>query len=179
MLDKSIQQGLNNQITMELYSAYLYGQMAAYFESKDLRGFSHWMKVQAQEEIGHGMILFNFVCDRGGEVELGQLDKPPHKFESPIIAMKTALEHEEKVSASINKLYKKANEANDLATKNRLEWFIEEQVEEEATPQEIIARLELAGDDGSGLFMIDQELEQRQFQMPEPLFEEQQATVNQ
>lgn len=169
MLSKQLLDGLNDQITKELYSSYLYLQMAAHFNNQSLSGLATWMKVQAQEEIAHAMIFYNYVGERGERVELGAIDKPESDYTSALDVFKKTLAHEQKVTASINNLMSMAIEEKDYATRNRLEWFIGEQVEEEANPSEIIGKLELIGEQGNALFMLDKELGARTFVLPSPL----------
>lgn len=169
MLSEGMTQALNEQITKELYSSYLYLQMAAYLDDQNLRGFATWMKAQAQEEIAHAMIFYNYVNERGGRVVLGPIEQPPTDFTSPLDVFEKTLAHEKLVTASINSLMDLAVEEKDYATRNRLEWFIGEQVEEEANPAEIIGKLNLIGGKGGGLFMLDNELGARVFVMPSPL----------
>lgn len=166
--DKMVTQ-FNEQINKELYSSYLYLQMAAFFQDINLPGLASWMKVQAQEEIAHAMIFFNYVGERGGKVVLGAIGKPEADFQSPLDVFKATLAHERKVTASINALMDLAMAERDYASRNRLEWFISEQVEEEAGATEIVAKLELIGDKGGGLFMLDKELGARTFVPPAPL----------
>ena len=170
MLSDEILASLNDQITKELYSSYLYLQMAAYFDDVDLPGFASWMKVQAQEEIAHAMIFYNYVNERSGRVSLGAIDQPPADYASVLDVFEKTLAHEQKVTASIDSIMDLAIEQKDYATRNRLEWFIEEQVEEEANPSEIIGKLKLIGDGkGGGLFMLDKEAGARVFTTPPPL----------
>jgi ferritin len=168
MLNEKMLDALNDQITKELYSSYLYLQMAAWLDDHSLPGMATWMKVQAQEEIAHAMIFYNYVSERNGFVDLGAIDKPPASFESVTDVFETTLEHEQKVTASINNLMDIALEIKDYATQNRLEWFIGEQVEEEANAHDILGQLELIGG-GHALFMIDKELGARTFVPPSPL----------
>lgn len=162
MPTKAVEAGLNKQITMEFDSAYLYLSMAAYFEQQSLPGFGHWMRLQHQEELSHGMKLFNFVLDNGGRVELETVAKPLSEFDSPLGVMLLTLQHEEKVTASINKLYELALSEKDYPTQLVLQWFIAEQTEEEKTVGEIIAQLRMIGDNGSAMLMIDRRLAARQ-----------------
>lgn len=168
MLSERMLNALNDQITKELYSSYLYLQMAAYFDDSSLSGFANWMKVQAQEEASHAMIFYNYVCERGGMVDLGAIEKPPADYADALEVFKKVLAHEEVVTASINNLMDIAREEKDYATQNRLEWFIAEQVEEEATAGDLIGKLELVSG-GHGVFMVDKELGARAFNPPSPL----------
>ncbi len=150
--------GINDQVAKEFYAAYLYLSMAAYCDGKNLPGFAHWMRMQFQEELGHALRLFDFVLERGGQAELQAIDKPPVDFGSPLDVMKAALAHEQKVTASINRLYELADKEKDYPAQLMLQWFITEQVEEERSVGDIIAQLELAGDGGPALLMMDRQL---------------------
>src|SRR5687768_16066736 len=133
MLAQGVQDAINQQIKHEFFSAYVYLSMSAYFESTNLPGFATWMRSQAQEEVTHGMKLFDFINDRGGRVVLHPIDGPPTDFKSPLEVFEQALKHEQAVTAMIHKLYEVAFKANDFATQVELQWFITEQVEEEKT----------------------------------------------
>lgn len=154
---------LNKQINAEIYSAYLYLSMAAYFESIGLKGFANWMRVQWQEELTHAMRIYDYVVERGGRVRLHAVDEPPSEWKSPLEAFEAAHNHEMKVTAMINELVELALKERDFATYNMLQWFVDEQIEEEASTQEVVNKLKLVGDDGKGIFMLDRELAQRQF----------------
>ena len=168
MINDKMLKAFNDQITREIYSAYIYLQMAAWFEEKSLEGFAQWMKVQSQEEMAHAMVFWNHVYERGGQVELGALEKPPVAFASPQEVFEKALEHEKYISDSINKILDLAIESSDHASKPVLNWFVEEQIEEEDAPTRIIEKLKMIGD-GNGLFMLDKEMGVRTFNMPAPL----------
>jgi len=161
MLSKTLQDALNEQIKNELYSAYVYLSMSAHFEAQNLRGFAHWMRVQSQEEVSHALRIFDFVNDRGGRVVLQAIDKPPVEFKSPLDAFQNALTHERKVTGMIHKLYELAVKENDYPAQVMLQWFIEEQVEEEKSATEVVDQLKLIGDQGAGLFMLDRQLGER------------------
>jgi len=161
MLNKTVERAINEQIQAELYSAYLYLSMAAYSAAANLPGFAHWMKVQSQEETEHAMKFFNYVNERGGRVMLKALDQPPVEFESPVDLFKKVLEHEQLVTGLINDLYELAVKENDYATQVLLHWFIEEQVEEEASAAQIVETLKMAGDKGNALIMVDKGLTKR------------------
>ncbi len=161
MLNKRLQTALNDQIKEELESAYIYLSMCAYFEAQNLRGMARWMRLQAQEEVGHAMKIFDFINDRGGRVELEAIAKPPVKFKSPLDAFQKALAHERKITGLINKLYDLADDEDDYPTEVMLQWFIEEQVEEEKSVSEVVAQLELIGDQGAGLLILDKHLGER------------------
>lgn len=166
MIDEKMQDALNRQLNAELYSAYLYLSMSAYFLSVNLGGFANWMRVQAQEELTHAMKFYDYVNERGGRVVLQAVDEPPSEWNSPLVVFEHVYQHEQKVTGMINKLVDLAVEARDHATNNFLQWFVSEQVEEEASAEEVVQRLKLVGDDPSGLFMIDRELAQRTFVAP-------------
>lgn len=157
-MKKPVQDALNAQIGDELYAAHLYLAMAAYFEHENLRGFAHWMRLQNAEEVAHAMRIFDFMNDNGGRVVLDAIDKPPTAFKSPREVMQQALKHEQSVTKSINQLYELAQKEKEYPAQLMLQWFIDEQVEEERQASDIIARLELAGDSPPALFMIDKEL---------------------
>jgi ferritin len=161
MLTEPVENALNEQINAELYSEYLYLAMAAYYEDEGLAGFSSWMRAQADEENAHAMRLYDYVLERDGRVRLDSIDSPPTEWASPKDAFKAAYEHEVKISGMIDDLVAIAREENDNATENMLQWFVAEQVEEEATTQAILDKLRHVGNDGTGLLMIDQELGQR------------------
>ena len=158
MLSKEIQEAINAQIHHEFHSAYLYLAMSAYMESVNFKGFAHWMRVQAQEEIAHAMKLFDYVNDRNGRVTLRALEQPPAGFKSVLATFEQALEHEVKVTGMIHDLYALANKENDYPTQVALQWFITEQVEEEDSATEVVDRLKIAGEDGAALLMLDTEL---------------------
>jgi ferritin len=166
MLSKKMEKAINQQINAELYSSYLYLSMATYFESTSLGGFSNWMRQQAQEELFHGMKMFDFVCERGGRVTLQAIDKPPAKWKSPLDAFENVLSHEQKVTGLINDLVNLALDERDHATNIFLQWFVSEQVEEEDTAGGLVDKLKLIGKDANGLFMLDTDLASRTFTMP-------------
>lgn len=161
MLSKAMQDAINAQIRDELYSAYLYLSMAAYFEAASLPGFASWMRAQSQEEVDHAMKFFDFVNERGGRVELQAIEQPTVEFESPLAVFEATYEHEQKVTGLIHNLYALAVEKNDYAAQVMLHWFIDEQVEEEATASQIVDLLERIGESDQGLIMLDRELGRR------------------
>lgn len=161
MLSNSMQDALNKQIRDELYSAYMYLSMAAYFGSISLPGFAAWMRAQSEEEVEHAMKLFDFVGERGGRVELHAIEQPPVDFESPRAVFEKTYEHEKKVTGLIHDLYARALDENDYASQVMLHWFIEEQVEEEDGVSQILDTLERIGEKGQGLIMLDRELGRR------------------
>jgi ferritin len=158
MLSEKMLNELNDQINAELHSAYLYLAMAAHFEDINLTGMANWMKVQAQEEVGHAMRFYGYVFDRNARVELKMIEGPQTKWDSPLAAFEAALEHEKYITNRINQLVDMAVEDNDHATRSFLNWFVDEQVEEEASANDIVQRLKNVGDNKAGLFILDREL---------------------
>ena len=158
MLSKTLQDAFNAQINNELYSAYLYLSMAAHFDSKNLPGFARWMHIQYQEETKHAMKLYTYVYDRAGAVTLKAIAQPPTKFKTPLEIFEQVLEHEQKVTGMINKLYELSVKEKDYPTQSMLKWFIDEQVEEEKSAGEIIAMLKMIGDSQVSLMMADHQV---------------------
>ncbi|MFC7019275.1 MULTISPECIES: ferritin [Haloarcula] len=161
MLKDPIEDALNEQINAELFSEYLYLSMAAYFADEGLPGFASWMRAQADEEHEHAMRIYDYVLERDGRVMLDAIDAPQTAWPDPVTAFEDAYEHEVEISRLIDDLVALARQENDNATENMLQWFVAEQVEEEATAQDILDQLRLVGDDGPGLLLIDRELAQR------------------
>jgi ferritin len=163
IMDKKLVKGMNDQINFELYSSYLYLSMASYLKSLNLNGFSNWMDVQVKEELAHTTRFYNFLHDRGEEVVLEAIARPEGKWNSPLEVFQDALKHEKKVTERINKLTNMAAELSDHASSNFLQWFVNEQVEEEANVVNVIEQIKLVG---GALFMLDRELSQRVFVDP-------------
>ena len=163
MLTDRMHKALNDQVQAEFESAYIYLAMAAYFDDKGLDGMANWMNVQFQEEQTHAMKFYRYILERNGRVELQALTKPPRDWPSPLAAFEAALAHERMISGRIGDLASLAIEEKDHATHNMLQWFISEQVEEEANVDAIVTQMRLVGENGHGLFMIDRELRGRQF----------------
>lgn len=157
---------VNDQIAIEFQSAYQYLAMSAWFTQNNLHGFAHWMQTQWQEEIMHAMKLYTFLHDRGGEVVLKGLAAPVATYISPQHCFEAVLAHEQHVTESINALYEKAVAERDLPLQIVLQWFISEQVEEEAQVNEVIDRLKLVGTDGPSIFLVDRELARRPVASP-------------
>ncbi len=155
-MDGAVQDAINEQIRNELYSGYVYLAMSAHFEERNLTGFAHWMRLQAQEELGHGMRLFDYLLDRGGHVVLEGIDQPSPDWGTPLEIFEHALEHERQVTRMIDELYALARDKRDNATQVALQWFITEQVEEEASAEEAVDQLRMAGDNAAALLMLDQ-----------------------
>ena len=166
MLSQKLQDAFNSQINKELYSEYLYLSMAAYCFSQDLDGFANYFMVQTQEEHFHAMKMFNFVNERGGRVILKPIDGPETEFKSVVEVYEKTYEHEQFVTKSINELMDVAIKESDHAAASFLKWFIDEQVEEEATVSKILAKLKLIGGEGHGMLMLDAELAARVFTPP-------------
>jgi ferritin len=161
MLSAKTQEVLNRQINAEMYSSYLYLSMSAYFEAESLKGMAHWMRIQSQEETIHAMKLYDFVNDRGGRVALTQIEAPKTEWAAPLDAFEDAYRHELKITGLINDLMNTAIAEKDHAAHDFLEWFANEQVQEEADAKLIVDQLKLVGGQGLGLFLIDQQLAQR------------------
>jgi len=168
MIKDKMLEGLNDQIAKEYYSAYLYLSMAAYLDTQDLPGFAKWMRVQVREELGHGLIMFNYVGEQGSRVTLGSIDAPPADYKSLEDVFNKVLEHEQLVTASIHNLMDIAIDERDHATKQFLEWFVAEQVEEEATASNWLAQARRVGD-GNSLFLLDKEAGARAYVVPPQL----------
>lgn len=166
MIKKKIQQALNKQLNAELFSSYLYLSMAAYFESVSLKGFANWMRIQTQEELVHAMKFYDYLIERGEKVTLTSIEGPPTEWASALKVFEHVSQHEQKVTSLINDLVNLAISERDHATTNFLQWFVSEQVEEEASANEVVEKLKLMGDARQGLFMLDRELAQRVFTPP-------------
>lgn len=166
MINEKMEKAFNDQINKELYSEYLYLSMQAYFERLNLKGFVNWFTVQVQEEHAHAMGMFNYVHERGGEVELEAIEKPETKWDSPLACFEQVLTHEEFVTSRINALMDVAEEVKDRAALSFLNWYLKEQVEEEANVGGVLATLKLIGDDKKALLMLDKELAARTFVQP-------------
>ena|SRR6185436_11741567 len=161
MISKKIQDSLNEQINIELYSAYTYLAMSANFETQHMEGFANWMKLQAQEELSHAMKYYNYVIERGAEISFKSVQAPSGNWSSPLKAFEEALKQEQKSTLLINAQMDLAVSEKDHATQIFLQWFVTEQVEEEDSIGGILQKLNRIGDDPNGLLMIDQKLAQR------------------
>jgi len=166
MISKKLQNAINKQINKELYSEYLYLSMAAYLESIGLEGFANFFKVQVQEERFHAMKFFDYVNERGGRVILEAIDRPQIEFKSPVEIFEIAYKHEQYVTKLINALMEVAIKENDHAAKSFLNWYIDEQVEEEASMDKILNQLKMIGGKGQGMLMLDKDLATRTFTPP-------------
>lgn len=161
MISAKMLKSLNKHLNEELFSSYLYLSMSAYFESKNLKGFANWMKLQSQEEYEHAMKFFGYINQVGGSVTLAQINAPKTTWKNHMEVFQETLEHEKLITALINKLADLAVQEKDHATSNFLQWFVNEQVEEVATAEDIVNKLEMIGENKNGLFMLDRELGSR------------------
>jgi len=166
MIGKKMEKALNDQINAEMYSAYIYLAMAAYFESENLPGCASWMRVQVQEETAHAMKFYDFVNERGGRITLKAIEQPPKTWKSPLAAFAAAYEHEQYITERINKLVDLAIQEKDHAANAFLQWFVNEQVEEETSVDTVVQNLRMAEKAPGAMFMIDRELGQRTFTPP-------------
>lgn len=166
MIAKKIEDAFNAQINAEIYSSYLYLSMSAALEKMNLPGFASWMRVQAQEEMTHAMKFYDHIIERDGTVALAAIDGPPMKWKDVKAVIAETLEHEQKVTGLINDLMDLSMTENDHAGRMFLQWFVTEQVEEEATAMEILGKLEIAGDSAGGLYLLDKEMAGRVFTPP-------------
>lgn len=169
MLNKKIEEALNAQINAELWSAYLYLSMSAYCHAQGQNGVGSWFFVQFQEEQDHAKILFNYIVQRNGRVDLRPIEAVPTEWKSLLDVFESTLEHEQKVTALINNLFALTTTENDYATQSMLKWFIDEQVEEEDNARTIIDNLKMINDNGYGLYMLDKELGARTYTQAAPL----------
>ena len=161
MIKKSVEDALNHQINRELYSAYLYASMSAYFETQNLKGFALWMQFQAREESMHAQKFYTYLIDRGGRAIMRAIEAPPSEWKSPLNVFEEAYKHEQHVTQLINNLADLAIAEKDHATNSMLQWFINEQVEEEAHADEMVQNLKMVGSNSQGLFLLDREAGQR------------------
>jgi ferritin len=166
MINEKIENILNEQINKEFYSAYLYLAMSAFFSENSYFGFANWTKVQAREEVDHAMIIYDHILSRNGEVRLKQIDTPEYKAGSPVEIFQQAYDHEVSVSNAIDEIAKLAQEEGDFATRNFINWFLKEQIEEEEQTLDIVNELELYGADCGALYHIDEKLGRRVYEPP-------------
>lgn len=163
MINDKVKDILNEQINKEFYSGYLYLAMAAYLCENGLYGFSKWMEIQAKEEIDHGMILFDYIIKRKAKVELKYLNQPDTNFNGVEDIFQKAYKHERSITDSINCIASLTEDECDLATRNFIDWYLKEQIEEEDSVQKIITRLKAFGNDKASLYLMDKELGQRKY----------------
>lgn len=166
MISQKMEVAFNEQINKEFYSEYFYLAMAAWFDKENLAGFANFFKVQVEEERFHAMKMYGFLNERGGRMILDEIAKPPSEFESALKIFELAYKHEQFVTKSINELMDVAIDEKDHASKSFLNWFIDEQVEEEASMEAIVAKIKMLGGNGHGMLMIDNELASRTFTPP-------------
>ncbi|MDF1754587.1 MAG: ferritin [Verrucomicrobiales bacterium] len=161
MIHQDLQAALNSQINQEFSAAYNYLGMASHFEDQNLDGFANWMLLQHDEEQAHGMRLLRYLQDRGGKVQLADIKSPKLDYKNPLEVFQASLLQEQKNTESINQLYELATNLNDHATKSHLQWFLDEQVEEEKSVEDVIGLLERIGDDTAGLLYLNDKLGER------------------
>lgn len=160
-LSKKMEEALNKQLNAELFSSFLYLSMSADFHSKNFTGFAAWLELQAKEENEHAMKFYRYILERGGKIKLLTIDAPKDEWQTPLDAFTDAYEHEKKVTGMIHKLLEIAIEEKDYATQEMLQWFVKEQVEEEAQTFQIVEQLKMIGDSKNGWFMLDHRLGKR------------------
>ncbi len=163
MVTKKMEEAMNNQINEEMFSAYLYQSMSAFCETKNMEGFANWTAIQAKEEMSHAMKIYRFVLEKGGNINLQAIKAPKVEWESMAKMSEEILGHERHITKCIDDLLEVAREEKDNATQNMLQWFVDEQVEEESNADAIVQKLKMIGEFGAGLFMLDNELKQRVF----------------
>lgn len=161
MISQTMQDAFNKQMNAEAYSGYLYISMSSYFESKGLKGMAKWMANQAREEFFHTSKFYHYILERGGRALMAPIDGPTVDWDSPLKVWENVVSHERKVTSLINNLMNMAKKENDHASEVFLQWFVSEQVEEEAAADEILQKMKIAGEAGAVLFMMDNELGQR------------------
>lgn len=166
MISEKLEKAFNEQINKEFYSKYLYLSMQAYFKELNLNGFVNWMDVQVQEENAHAMGMFNYLAERGGKIELMAINKPENNWTSPLQVFEEVLKHEEFVTSSINALMDVAEEVKDRAAISFLDWYLKEQVEEEANVGGVLQTLKLIKEDANALLLLDKDLAARTFVAP-------------
>jgi ferritin len=155
MINEKIEQAFNKHMTVEMHSAYLYLAMGAYFDSVNYGGFAKWMKTQAKEEIEHAMKFYKYLNDRGGRARFGQIDEPQGEWDSPLAVFEDAYKHEQKITKKIHDLVRLADKEDDVASGQFLQWFVQEQVEEEANTGEMVEHLKMLGGSPNGVFMVN------------------------
>lgn len=166
MISKKINEVLNGQVNAELYSSYLYLSMSSWFSEKSLSGFAGWMRAQAQEELFHSIKILDYILERGGNVQLETIEKPKGSWSSPLEIIQETADHEAKVTGLINDLVDVALKERDHAANIFLQWFVAEQVEEEASVGEVVEKMKMIGDDSAGMFAMDLEMGKRVFTPP-------------
>ena len=163
MINSKVEDILNAQINKEFYSAYLYLAMSAYFDETGLKGFAHWTKVQAKEEMDHGMIIFNYIIERDGNIDLRPIQAPAKDFREPLQVFEMILAHEKEVTSNIEQVANLSENECDRATRHFIDWYIKEQVEEEAQVLDVIKMIKMFGTEQSVLYHIDKDLMKREY----------------
>lgn len=166
MLSEKLTKQINHQINEEMFSAYLYLSMSTFFENKGLSGFANWMRVQYQEEMFHATKFMNYLYDRGAKVKLEAIEKPENTWSSIQAIFEATLKHEQHITSKINELMSMARDENDFASQAFLQWYVEEQVEEESTADDLLNKIQIVGEKGQGLYMMDKDLATRVFNPP-------------
>ena len=166
MVSKKVKDLLNNQVNAEFYSAYLYLDFANYYYDQGLDGFAHWYDIQAQEERDHAMLMRTYLLNNGEQVKFEAVPKPDKEYQTPMDPLKAGLEHEQKVTALINRIYKAAKDVDDFRTMQCFDWFVKEQGEEEKNADDLIKKYKLFGSDPKGLYALNQELLARVYTAP-------------
>ncbi|MEO0078960.1 MAG: ferritin [candidate division WOR-3 bacterium] len=169
MIPKKIEEAFNDQVKYELESAYIYLSMSAWFATQGLDGMARWMSAQTQEELTHAMRFYKHIIERGGQVKLQPIAQPPLEWKSALDVFEAAYKHEQFITGRIDLLMKLSHEENDFASRSLLQWFVDEQVEEEESTSRVAQQLKLVGSDGRGVLMLDRELGQRTFVLPPEL----------
>lgn len=163
MIEENVKEILNEQINKEFYSAYLYLAMSAYLSEIGLYGFCRWTKIQAWEEIDHGMILFEYLIKQNSKIELKKVKAPEINFENPKQIFEQIYAHEKSITEAINNIAKLTENECDLATRKFIDWYLEEQIEEEDSIRKILAKMNIFGTEKSSLYLLDKELGQREY----------------
>lgn len=166
MISNNMCKALNDQVNAELFSSYLYLSMSSWFSERSLSGFASWMRVQAQEELSHAMKIYDYILERGGKIELTAIDQPESEWKSAVVVVEEVAQHEAKVTALVNDLVDIALSEKDHAANIFLQWFVAEQVEEEASVGEVFERMKMIDGDSAGMFAMDMELSKRVFTAP-------------
>ena len=166
MLDKKVSQLINEQVAKEFYSAYLYLDFSNYYYDQGLDGFAHWYDIQAQEERDHAMLMRTYLLNNGEHVTFEEIPKPDKTYATPLDPLVFGLEHEQKVTALINRIYRAAKDVDDFRTMQCFDWFVKEQGEEEKNADDLIKKYKLFGSDPKGLYALNQELLARVYTAP-------------
>ena len=167
MLNKKIVSLMNEQITKEFHSAYLYLDFANFYESKGLLGFANWFKIQGKEELDHGLLFYQYLQNNGEKVKFDKIEAPDVEVETFMDPLEESLKQEQFVTDCINMIYREAEVLKDYRSMELLDWFIKEQGEEETSAQELISKMELFGEDSSGLYLLDKECGKREYSAPD------------